>query len=183
MWTTLSFLDRERHAVCGTALAIFAGMLAVAAFGDERQATTPQIAPDSPRPARTRQAGEGRGEGPGETHVRPSVELKSVIVRRMDEKRAKLAGPEFAKSAEEPYYIEVQTQTSLGNLAQSSLPVILLNGENLLNTRALGDRTLVAFLPNLKMLKDLNTVGVVWLGDKKTMSKRPLTFERKDVVR
>ncbi len=101
----------------------------------------------------------------------------------MDEKRAKLAGPEFAKSAEEPYYIEVQTQTSLGNLAQSSLPVILLNGENLLNTRALGDRTLVAFLPNLKMLKDLNTVGVVWLGDKKTMSKRPLTFERKDVVR
>jgi hypothetical protein len=115
--------------------------------------------------------------------VRPSVELKSVVVRRIDAKMEKLAGQQFVKAAEEPYYVEVQTQTSLGNLARSSAPVILLNGEKLLNTRATGDHTLVAFLPNLKSLKDVNSVAVVWLGDEQTKTRHPLTFALNDVNR
>ena len=115
--------------------------------------------------------------------MRPTVELRSVVVRRIDEKMEKLAGQQFVKAAEEPYYVEVQTQASLGNLARSSLPVILLNGEKLLNTRATGERTLVAFLPNLRMLRDPNTVAVVWLGDEQTKTKRPLIFALRDVAR
>ncbi len=181
MWMTSNFLDKQWRALPSAVLIICAG--ALASFAAARQAPAPQVAPDSPRPARARPVTGGRGEGVSGTRVRPTVELKTVIVRRIDEEMGKLAGPQFLKAAEEPYYIEVQTQASLGNLARSSLPVILLNGEKLLNTRATGDRTLVAFLPNLKMLRDANTVAVVWLGDEQTKTIRPLTFGLRDVAR
>jgi hypothetical protein len=142
-----------------------------------------EVAPDSPRPASARPPFSGRGVEAAQPPARPTVELKSVTVRRVDEKMAKLAGPQFMHAAEEPFYVEVQTQASLGNTARSSLPVILLNGERLLNTRATGDRTLVAFLPNLKSLKDSNTVAVVWLGDSTTKTRQPLTFALRDIVR
>jgi hypothetical protein len=111
------------------------------------------------------------------------VELKAVVVRRLDEKTRKLADPQFLKEADEPLSVEVKTQASLGNLARSSLPVIVVNGRKLLNTRAIDDYTLVAFLPNLQMLKDSNTVAVVWLGDERTETKRPLTFTAKEIAR
>jgi hypothetical protein len=183
MWMTSSFLDKQRRALLPTALIICTTMLVLPSLAAVEQAPAPQAAPDSPRPSRTPSLTGIRGEGGGGTRVRPTVELKAVVVRRIDERMGQLAGPQFVKEAEEPYYIEVQTQASLGNLARSSAPVILLNGERLLNTRATGDHTLVAFLPNLKMLRDTNTVAVVWLGDQQTKTKRPLSFSLKDVAR
>lgn len=183
MWMTSNFLDRPRRALLATVLIISGGAYARPSLAATQQVAPPPVAPDSPRPASARPLTGGRGQETAGPHVRPSVELKSVVVRRIDAKMEKLAGQQFVKAAEEPYYVEVQTQTSLGNLARSSAPVILLNGEKLLNTRATGDHTLVAFLPNLKSLKDVNSVAVVWLGDEQTKTRHPLTFALNDVNR
>lgn len=112
-----------------------------------------------------------------------TVELKSASVRHLDEKMKAMAGAEFLKAAREPLSIEVKTVNPLGNLSRSSLPVIVLNGEKLPGTRATNQTTLVAFLPDRSMLKDSNTIAVVWLGDERTRTKYPLTLKLEEIFR
>jgi hypothetical protein len=117
------------------------------------------------------------------TELFQSVELKSVVVRRLDAALEKLAGPEFRKTATDPLAVEVQTRKPLGNLSGASSPLIVLNGEKFTDTWATGKDRLVAFLPNRSKIKSTNTVAVVWVGREATMTKQPLTFRAQDVVK
>lgn len=110
-----------------------------------------------------------------------TIELKAVVVGRVTEKYAKLAGPEFMKTAEDPIYIEVQTAKPLGNVWRDSAPVILLNDERLIDTWPVGADLLVAFLLNRKKLQDVNTVAVEWVGEQ--APTKILTFKLDDVHR
>jgi hypothetical protein len=169
MWmTSNSRADRRR-------IATIVGVLLLAARGT---AFAQQAAPDMPRPALPQAAKVKPGFTEG---YRAPVELESVQVRKVNEERAKLAGKEFMQRASNPLYLEVRTRAPLGNLERSAAPVILLNNEPLLNTRPVGQNRLIAFLPNSEKLKETNSVAVVWLGDRHTRSKRPLTFQREEV--
>src|SRR5437879_6200949 len=75
-----------------------------------------RVAPDAPRPARAPPQAETRPTLTRSNETN-SVELKAVVVRRLDDRLRTLAGPEFQKTATEPLAIEVQTQQPLGNLA------------------------------------------------------------------
>ena len=111
------------------------------------------------------------------------VELESVSIRRLDADQEKIAGKEFLGGSKEPLVINVTTVKPLGNTQRSSGPVIVLNGQNLLNTRPTGQHTLLAFLPDRKALKATNTVAVVWLGDEQTRTKHPLTLTLAEISR
>ncbi|HEV1993521.1 MAG TPA: hypothetical protein VGR03_04245 [Candidatus Acidoferrum sp.] len=180
MWMTSNFRGRACWlSFLQAALVLWTPPPASAAKA--QQTTAPQIAPDSPRPsvARRRPAGGGK-----ELSVKAmTVELKSASVRHLDEKMKAMAGAEFLKAAREPLSIEVKTVNPLGNLSRSSLPVIVLNGEKLPGTRATNQTTLVAFLPDRSMLKDSNTIAVVWLGDERTRTKYPLTLKLEEIFR
>jgi hypothetical protein len=117
------------------------------------------------------------------TNSRRTVELKTVTVRRVDERTKRYVSREFLRTASEPLYIEVQTARPLGNLARGAAPVILLNSERLLDTRATSPSRLIAFLPDRERLKETNRVAVVWLGDRATQTRRPLTFRLEDIRR
>jgi hypothetical protein len=156
--------------VCSSSLLTLAGVEGVLSAQQ-------QVAPDAPRPARP-----AVERPPGvPPHSPLPVELKSVSVRRIDAPMAKLAGPEFMKTAANPLYVEVQVSQPLGNLESSAAPVILLNDEPLLDTRAVAPDRLVAFLPDTRKLREVNSVAVVWLGDLRTKSERPLTFLSGDI--
>lgn len=140
------------------------------------------LAPDSPRPARP----VVKPTRPSVVQdVRsPSVELRSVTVRRPSANQRKLAGENFLRTATEPLVIEVRTMRPLGNLTRTSSPVIVLNGKQLSETIPVAADRLVAFLPDRKMIRRTNTVVVEWLGDERlTRSKRPLVFSSRDVNR
>jgi hypothetical protein len=185
MWMTSSFrAERTRRA----ALLFVAGALALSGLAlatqTRSQGSSSQIAPDAPRPARPTPPRPGKGEGKASTQIlRTPVELTTVSVRRLDADLKKMAGQEFLSKAEEPLAIDVHTARPLGNTQRSSAPVIVLNGKNLLNTRAVGQQTLVAFLPDRKVLKQTNTIEVVWLGNEQTRTKHPLTLRLEDVPR
>jgi hypothetical protein len=137
-----------------------------------------QVAPDAPRPARP---AVERPPGVVPPNSGLPVELESVSVRRMDDSMAKLAGPEFMKTAANPLYIEVQVRQPLGNLERSAALVILLNDKPLLDTRGVAPDRLVAFLSDTRKLREVNSVAVVWLGDRSTKSEQPLTFLLEDI--
>jgi hypothetical protein len=147
----------------------------------QAEAFPQDLAPDAPRPARPavkppKRAAQGSPSG--------TVELRSVTVRRLDAKYEKLAGPEFLRTATEPLVIEVRTLSPLGNLARTSSPVIVLNGKQLSETIPLSPNTLLAFLPDRKLIRTSNSVRVEWLGDEAlTRSRRPLIFRSRDVNR
>jgi hypothetical protein len=163
------------------ALAIWAAPAHATPAGAQ-EASQPQSAPDAPRPARPAPPRPGRVEGKVSTRiVRTSVEIQAVSVIRLDTDLKKLAGKEFLSKAEEPLAINVRTEKPLGNTQRSSSPVIVFNGQNLLNTRSTGQQTLVAFLPDRKLLKPKNTIAVVWLGDEQTRTRRPLTLKLEDI--
>src|SRR6266436_10054079 len=115
------------HAKTLLILTLFTGIAAglVASCQSPGQA---RVAPDAPRPTPPPSQAETRPTLTRSNETK-SVELKSVVVRRLDEKLRTLAGPEFHKTATEPLAIEVQTQQPLGNLAVASSPIIVFNDE------------------------------------------------------
>ena len=184
MWTTSKFRAERPSCVAmlfvAGALAIWAGPTPAGA----QESSQSQSAPDAPRAARPTPPRQGKGEGKVSTRiVRTPVEIKAVSVVRLDADLEKMAGKEFLSRAEQPLAINVRTEKPLGNTQRSSGPVIVFNGQNLLNTRATGQQTLVAFLPDRKVLKPTNTIAVVWLGDEQTRTKRPLTLKLEDIPR
>lgn len=134
------------------------------------------MAPDSPRPAPV-QVSKPRPAPPVSLE---SVELKLVQARKFDPGRDQRFGRKI-KVPGAAVRIDVRTARSLGNLASSAAPVILLNGERLLDTFAIAEDHLVAIYPDRARLRESNEVKVVWLGRDQTETKRPLTFRREDV--
>lgn len=174
MWTTSSLRASANR--------LTAGVLAAAGFLHAAPAQEKPPAPDAPLPAR---AETPRAVVP--PRVRRSVELTSVQVRLLEKTRdpaiTRLAEPVLEKS-KDAVMIEVKLEKPLDPKPRDSWPVIVLNGTRLKNTwPAPGAKDkLIAFVADRKLLKDKNTVSVMWVGDeKRTATKKPLTFEGKDV--
>ena len=175
MWMTSNF-PVKRHAMAMLTACLAVGGLLLAC----RTSTVSQIPPDAPRPRLP--VDEKRPPTMDYVQQMKPLELKSVSVHRLDSTLAKYAGPEFLKTATNPFVVEVITQSALGNLERTSSPVIILNGEKFTDTWAISQNKLVAFLPDLKRIKDNNTVAAVWLGNEElTMTRIPLTFKAEDV--
>jgi hypothetical protein len=146
----------------------------------ERAPAQAPVAPDAPRPAPT----TPKQKAVTNLHeLKRPVGLVAVTVGRLTPAMERLAGPEFVKTASDPLFIEVKTAPgALGKPPMASMPVIVLNGEPLLDTRGGGPDTLVSFLADRGRIKDTNSVAVVWLGrQERTMTERPLTFRRGDI--
>ena len=140
-------------------------------------------APEAPRPAKP--VDQDRPRTIDRSQLVKPVKLQSVSVYKMDEKTAKLAGKNFLRKAVNPLVIEVHLVARIDPTPRASSPAIVLNGQTLINTRlhpiGNGDK-LVAFLPDHKLIKERNTVAVVWLGNEAlTLSKYPLTFKATDI--
>lgn len=140
-------------------------------------------APDTPQPARP--VVKERPRTIDRSQLVKPVELKSVSVYKMDKKMERLAGKNFLAKADNPLVIEVIVVERIDPTPRASSPAIVLNGKKLINTRlnpvGNGDR-LIAFLPDRKLIKDRNSVAVVWLGNETlTLSKRSLTFKAADI--
>lgn len=176
MWMTSNFPARLRSLIL-LLICLASGMAVLSCSG----AMGAKIPPDAARPSQT------TGQRPPSrdySNQRTPVELKSVVVRRLDAALEKLAGPGFLRTATEPLAIEVQTQQPLGDLSRTSSPVIILNGEKFPDTWAVGQNKLVAFLPDRRRIKETNTVAAAWLGnEEQSMTKSPLTFKSEDVKR
>lgn len=138
-------------------------------------------APDSPKAAPKVRPVAVKGVSAEEQAQRESpVELKSLAVRRLSEAAKEAAGPELRK-APDAIEIEVVTQRPLGDLSVGSAPVIVLNGERLLETRAVGENRLRVRLPDRKRIRENNTVTVVWMGRDTTLTRKPLTFHPSEI--
>jgi len=143
-------------------------------------------APDAPRTADAEPVDTTKPRTIDRSQLTKSVELKSVSVYKMDSNMVKLAGKNFLNEADDPLVIEVIVTERIDPTPRASSPAIVLNGQNLINTRihlvGNGDR-LIAFLPDRKLIKDKNSVAVVWLGNETlTLSNHPLTFKATDIV-
>lgn len=160
MWTTSS--SRANR----LATAALAALTALAtACAPQGQTTNP--APDAPLPAAEAAeppapkpaSADGVTEGP--------VEVAKASIRPLgaDEELRNLAGEAFLAKAKKPLVIEVETTQPLGNLWQSSLPVILLNGEILSNTQAVSQTKLVAFVEDADQLAGRNEIKAGWAGN------------------
>lgn len=140
-------------------------------------------APDSPRPARL--AIEARPSTIDRSQLVKPVKLVSVSVVKLDEKLIKMAGRKFQKTARDPLAIRVRIAEPIDPTPRASSPVVVLNGNKIINTKPspTGEGVeLVAFLPDRGMIKRENTIAVVWLGNETlTRTKRPLTFKITDV--
>ena len=163
-------------------VAIATACFALGSFTLSCRPRAARTAPDAPRPPLT--TSEKRPPAVDSSQQAARVELKSVVVRRLDSTLEKLAGTEFLRTATEPLVIEVQTQKPLGDLRRTSSPVIILNGEKFPNTMAIAADKLVAFIPDRRQIKDINTIAVAWVGNEEmTMTSSPLTFRAEDVKR
>lgn len=179
MLTTSNFPAKKRHFARLLAGAVCAGILVCAGA---KSASAQEVAPDAPRPASSSNsvASTDQSDSP---QVQPQpVELSTVSIRRLDARMRKLAGSDFLKQATAPVVIEVRTQESLGDLTRTSSPVIVFNGEVLSETVPLSPNRLIAFLPDRRLIKDDNSIAVVWLGNEElTRTKRPLRVKRQDI--
>lgn len=176
MSTTLSFpADLRRIAILTLAVAIpGAGLLGCG--------PQPQVAPNAPKiAAQAARQKPPRVEGPQKLK---SVELRSVRVHKFDQTFAHLAGPQFVKEATDPLVIEVRVTEPIDPRPRTSSPIIVLNGMKLTDTWVVPEKrdTLVAFLPDRRMIRELNTVAAMWLGNEQlTLTKQPLTFKATDI--
>lgn len=172
MWTTSNFRVRQ-FCVCTVLLAAVGALFGSLAMAAEIiPPDAPRVRPETEPARKVFMAAEPIG----------AVELKTVRVRHVDESDAHRAGVAFMKSAREPYAIEVQTEKPLGNVWRDAAPVIVLNGERLLDTLPVGEDRLIAYVPDLKGFRDTNHVAVEWLGEQQsTKTRRPLTFGR-DII-
>jgi len=168
------------HAKVRRVVVSLAGVAGVILCAYLQESTAAQSAPDAPRSAVAEQQLPAQDRRFQMTSK--SVELKSVSVRRPDATHRKMAGQAFLKEATDPLVVEVQTQQDLPREPRTSSPIIVLNGERLVDTWVVLPDRLVAFLPNQRKLKEVNSVAVVWLGNEDlTLTKRPLTFKRSDI--
>lgn len=185
MWTISSFPDKLRPLL--TLLGCFALMWFIFISCHPREGV--YVIPRAPKAA---PEGPGQAKPPTETkpspiessQLRTPVELRAVVVRKMDSTMARLAGPQFLETATDPLVIEVKSQIPFDPLPRTSSPVIVLNDKKLMNTYLLPDAAdrLVAFLPDRAGIQDTNTVVVVWIGNEElTRTRRPLTFTKGEV--
>jgi hypothetical protein len=183
MWTMWNFRVRYAKRINFFTLT---GILVFTCSGcrESRRAPTPTVAPDAPLAALP--APEARPPSLDRSQLTKPVELKSVAVYRLDRETplARLASRQFLKTAQDPLVIDVRVLEPLDPLPRTSWPVIVLNGRHLKNTRVGVDANdrLIAFLPDRRQVKRVNTVAVVWIGNEElTLTKRPLTFKATDI--
>lgn len=164
-------------------------VLAACLHGCDREPPAPpdsasEIAPDAPREALP-PAGPA---APPEEAAKPlgPTELQAAWIRELDAELEALAGSQFLSRATAPLAVEVQAQEPFDPTPRTSWPVIVLNGQKLKNTRGLRSAPdkLVAFLPDHKLIQEINSVEVVWIGNEdSTRTQSPVRVEAKDIVR
>ncbi|MCS6915466.1 MAG: hypothetical protein RMK29_14600 [Myxococcales bacterium] len=106
--------------------------------------------------------------------------LRSASVRELEPALARVAGPQFQRTATRPVVLEVRTAEPIDPTPRTCLPLIVLNGRVLPNTyaRIEAPDQLLAFLPDRKLLRSVNQVWVVWAGnERQTASPHPLQLE------
>ena len=175
MWTTSNSPDNRRTLANLVVGCIVVGLASCATAH----------APDSPRPAKavSQDRPPAVVSAKKEKPAKPP-ELHSVKVTRFDPAMARLAGPRFMIIATNPLMIDVRISWPLVMLPPTSSLVIVLNGTRLHDTWVHPDERnrLVAFLPNRTLVRDRNTVNVVWIGrEHTTLTQRPLTFAAADI--
>jgi hypothetical protein len=170
------------HASIRRAAVSLLGVAGVILCAYSQESAAAQSAPDAPRSAPDIAKQQLPAQDQRFQMISKSMELKSVSVRRADQTHKNMAGQPFLKEATDPLVVEVQTQQDLPREPRTGSPIIVLNGEKLVDTWAILPNTLIAFLPNQRKLKEINSVAVVWLGNEDlTLTKRPLTFKRSDI--
>jgi len=181
MSTTSSFPARRLSApLLALGLVVTLGL----AGGCRADRTAREVqAPDAPLPAR---AVVERPAAIDHSILTRPVALRSVRVSRLGEgsEIGRLAGRRFLDEATEPLVIVVELAEELDQVPRDSAPVIVLNGQPLVDTwpRPGTPSTLVAFLPNTELIRQRNTVAAVWLGSEElTMSEEPLVFSAEEV--
>lgn len=132
-------------------------------------ATAP-VAPDAPRmrkvsaPERTPPAVSPRDE---------RVEIESAVVRRASEHPELLQGLTLDPSrAADLLLIDVRTEQPLGDIQRSASPVIVLDGEPLLDTKPVDIRRLVAAVSAERLRASEHTLAITWLGAEATTTSR-----------
>jgi len=178
MWTILN----SHVKYLSLTVLLFAILLIGFASCTEAPSQEENYAPDAPRPPKAMM--KDRPSPVDRTQLLKPVELVSVSVSKPDREMAKLAGANFMKTARDPLMIKVQVVEPIDPLPRASSPVIILNGENLINTWVLPEKydTLIAFIPDRKLIKERNRVEVVWLGNEEaTRSKQALMFSSRDI--
>ena len=170
MWMTLnSRAERPRFRAYAELVALFA----VAAC----QGRSTELAPDAPRPARDLAAYPYYDVPSSPVNQDRPVELRSVRVAavRGDSLLERLAGP--LRESRTAFAVDVITAAPLGNTAVDALPVILLNGVRLGETRPLPPDRLVLVLADARQLRAPVQVTVEWLGrGERSRTTRPLTI-------
>jgi hypothetical protein len=185
MWMTLNSVGRSRRLVLLFSFALLSGFLLLACRpqgGLYPVPRAPEEPQDAPRPAEL--PAEEKPPHIDNLQLRRPVELRSVTVGKLDSAMARLAGREFLRKATNPLAIVVEARIPFDPTPRTSWPVIVLNDEKLKNSRSLPGESdkLVAFLPDRSLIRDVNTVKVVWVGNEKlTMTKKPLTFTARDI--
>ncbi len=151
----------------------FAALLALAAC----QSRSSEMAPDAPRQARDLAAYPQHDVPAGPLNQDVPVELRSVRVAavRGDSLLERLAGP--LRESVKAFAVDVITAQPLGNTAVDALPVIMLNGARVGETRPLPPDRLILVLPDAQRLRAPVQVTVEWLGrGERTRTTRPLTI-------
>jgi hypothetical protein len=137
-------------------------------------------APDSPRAAEETQVSRVPSED--DSVYRGTIELVSVRVRKLDSTLERMAGPAFMKRAREPLAIEVETLKELPKSPRNTSAVLFLNSEKFADTWMILPNRLVAFLPDRRKIREVNTVTAAWTGSEDaSRTKKPLTLRREDI--
>lgn len=98
------------------------------------------------------------------------VEIESASLRRAGDDPAMMERMNLRDSG--MMLIDVRTEKPLGNLGRSASPVIVLDGEPLLDTFPIDQRRLVAPVGGRSLRSGEHTVAVTWLGAESTTTSR-----------
>ncbi len=132
-----------------------------------------RVAPDAPQPA----IEEHERRPPTAEPKYARIELASVRVRRLDDQLARLAGPQFVRTARDPVAIEATTTSALPPPLGASSPALIINGQLYPDTWYVGPNRLIAFIEDRASLRANNTAEAVWIGTgDSTRSSRPFPF-------
>ena len=138
----------------------------------------PDVAPDSPRPARI--VGAELPPGVPRDTDRP-VEVASLRLRRVrgDTLLMRIAGILATRSADSAVAIEVTTVEPLGNLERTASPEIYVDGVRPGDTWAFPPNRLIVAVADGSRLRVGTSISVAWLGDEeRTRSRRPIALTR-----
>lgn len=98
------------------------------------------------------------------------VEIASASIRRAGEEPALMERMNLRDSG--VMLIDVRTEQSLGNIGRSASPVIVLDGEPLLDTFPIDQRRLVAPVEGRSLRSGEHILAVTWLGAESTTTSR-----------